>query len=172
MTKKNLRKAYRTVMDDHFASRMTITFDGELWKDGEDGKPGRIVQATPRTLVYEKVKWGVEDPKTGEIIEKGLRYGENPGQEAALYRLIEGSLSIGKIERVKAVPRGVIGRDVERLAVIVFAFHLGPGLYREPEPLKRPLDTLQRRRVTEPQRVAATVAERLTRNGTNARFLQ
>ena len=35
------------------------------------------------------------DSKSGELIEKGLRYGENPGQEAALYELVGGHLSLG-----------------------------------------------------------------------------
>ena len=73
----DLKKAYRTVMDDHFPKDLEISFG-----KGEDHQ----------TLRYEKVSWVV-----GEV-EKGLRYGENPGQEAALYRLAEGNLAIGEVQ--------------------------------------------------------------------------
>ncbi len=33
--------------------------------------------------------------RSGELIEKGLRYGENPEQEAALYELVNGNLTLG-----------------------------------------------------------------------------
>ncbi len=70
----DLKSAYRRMMDDHFPDRMEISFIGP---------EGR------RTLSYEKATWVID----GE--EKGLRYGENPGQEAALYRLAAGTLVLG-----------------------------------------------------------------------------
>jgi phosphoribosylaminoimidazolecarboxamide formyltransferase/IMP cyclohydrolase len=70
-----LKKMYRTVMDDHFPSEMKISFGDQ-------------------TLTYRKRAWKIPDP-TGQLIEKGLRYGENPGQEAALYELANGNLEIG-----------------------------------------------------------------------------
>ncbi|MDY0002247.1 MAG: IMP cyclohydrolase [Polyangia bacterium] len=74
---KDLKKDYRTIMDDHFAPRLEISFI-----DGEERT----------TLGYEKVSWVIEG------VEKGLRYGENPGQEAALYRLVSGNLKVGEVE--------------------------------------------------------------------------
>ena len=71
-----LKKMYKTVMDDHFPESLTITFGTQK-------------------LVYRKRAWKIPDDKTGELIEKGLRYGENPGQEAALYELINGNLVLG-----------------------------------------------------------------------------
>src|SRR5512138_3300286 len=71
-----LKQMYRTVMDDHFPERMVIQFGDQ-------------------ELVYRKRSWKFPDDKTGELIEKGLRYGENPGQEAALYELVGGNLSLG-----------------------------------------------------------------------------
>jgi len=47
------------------------------------------------TLLYEKVLWEIEGER------KGLRYGENPDQEAALYRLINGNLTLGEVETVQ-----------------------------------------------------------------------
>ncbi|MFH1076968.1 MAG: IMP cyclohydrolase [Pseudomonadota bacterium] len=73
---EDLKKSYRTVMDDHFPETITIKF-------GE------------QTLVYKKRTWKIEDEDSREVIEKGLRYGENPGQEAALYTLLNGNLTLG-----------------------------------------------------------------------------
>jgi len=74
-----LKQMYRTVMDDHFPERMVIQFGNQ-------------------ELVYRKRSWKIPDDKTGELIEKGLRYGENPGQEAALYELTNGNLTLGACE--------------------------------------------------------------------------
>jgi phosphoribosylaminoimidazolecarboxamide formyltransferase/IMP cyclohydrolase len=71
-----LKEMYRTVMDDHFPEAMTIAFGEQI-------------------LTYRKRAWKIPDDKTGELIEKGLRYGENPGQEAALYELVDGNLTLG-----------------------------------------------------------------------------
>ncbi|MDR2849836.1 MAG: IMP cyclohydrolase [Verrucomicrobiota bacterium] len=75
----DLKAAYKTIMDDHFTPAVEIAFiDGD----------------TRQTLRYEKVAWVID----GE--EKGLRYGENPGQEAALYRLVNGNLTLGEVTAV------------------------------------------------------------------------
>jgi phosphoribosylaminoimidazolecarboxamide formyltransferase/IMP cyclohydrolase len=73
---EDLKKMYRTVMEDHFPDSMRISFGDQ-------------------ELVYRKRSWKFPDSRTGELIEKGLRYGENPGQESALYELVGGSLSLG-----------------------------------------------------------------------------
>jgi len=72
-----LKEMYRTVMDDHFPETMTIAFGEQI-------------------LTYRKRAWKIPDEKSGELIEKGLRYGENPGQEAALYELVDGNLVLGE----------------------------------------------------------------------------
>ena len=74
-----MKQMYKTVMEDHFPERMIIQFGNQI-------------------LVYRKKSWKIPDDKTGELIEKGLRYGENPGQEAALYELIHGNLLLGGCE--------------------------------------------------------------------------
>jgi phosphoribosylaminoimidazolecarboxamide formyltransferase/IMP cyclohydrolase len=73
---EDYKKIYRTIMEDHFPDEMTIQF-------------GR------QRLIYRKRTWKLPDPESGQIIEKGLRYGENPGQEAALYELVNGNLVLG-----------------------------------------------------------------------------
>jgi phosphoribosylaminoimidazolecarboxamide formyltransferase/IMP cyclohydrolase len=75
----DLKQMYRTVMDDHFPERLVIQFGNQV-------------------LVYRKRSWKIPDDKTGEVVEKGLRYGENPGQEAALYELTNGNLTLGGCE--------------------------------------------------------------------------
>lgn len=72
----DIKKMYRTIMADHFPADMTIKFGDQ-------------------TLIYRKRTWKIHDEKTGELIEKGLRYGENPEQEAALYELINGNILLG-----------------------------------------------------------------------------
>ncbi|MDY0222407.1 MAG: IMP cyclohydrolase [Desulfobacterium sp.] len=89
---EDLKKMYKTVMDDHFTPGMEISF-----VDG--GKR--------QTLVYEKVSWTIDG------IQKGLRYGENPGQEAALYRLVNGNLVLGDVETIK--PGRYLVSDLELL---------------------------------------------------------
>jgi phosphoribosylaminoimidazolecarboxamide formyltransferase/IMP cyclohydrolase len=71
----DIKAMYRTVMADHFPPEMTITFGDQK-------------------LTYRKRTWKLPDSK-GEVIEMGLRYGENPGQEAALYELVSGNLTLG-----------------------------------------------------------------------------
>ncbi len=71
----DIKKMYTTILGDQFPKKMTITFGDQ-------------------TLVYRKRTWTIG----GE--EKGLRYGENPDQEAALYELINGNLVLGGCEYI------------------------------------------------------------------------
>lgn len=88
----DLKAAYRTIMDDHFTPEMEISFiDG--------GKR--------QTLRYEKVSWVINGER------KGLRYGENPGQEAALYKLVNGNLTLGEVTALG--PGGPLASDPELL---------------------------------------------------------
>ena len=73
---EDLKKMYRTIMDDHFPPQMEISF---------------VDQDKRQTLFYEKVTWIIDK------VQKGLRYGENPGQEAALYKLVNGNLTLGDV---------------------------------------------------------------------------
>lgn len=89
---KDLKKMYRTILGDHFPPRMEIIFD--------DGRKRQ-------TLFYEKAGWEIG----GEV--KGLRYGENPTQEAALYRLVNGNLVLGDVAMLK--PGRHLASDMELL---------------------------------------------------------
>jgi len=89
---EDLKKMYRTIMDDHFPAGMEISF---------------VDKDKRQTLFFEKVSWRIEN------INKGLRYGENPGQEAALYRLVNGNLILGETETIQ--PGQYLASDIELL---------------------------------------------------------
>ena len=88
----DLKQMYKTIMDDHFPPQMEISF--------VDG-------SRRQTLFYEKVDWVIDN------VRKGLRYGENPGQEAALYRLVNGNLILGDTETI--LPGKYLVSDIELL---------------------------------------------------------
>jgi phosphoribosylaminoimidazolecarboxamide formyltransferase / IMP cyclohydrolase len=68
----DIKKMYKTIMADNFPPEMTISFGDQK-------------------LLYRKRSWKL-DEGSGELIEKGLRYGENPDQQAAMYQLVSGNL--------------------------------------------------------------------------------
>jgi len=45
--------------------------------------------------VYRKRSWKFPDEKTGELIEKGLRYGKTPARKLRCYELVGGNLTLG-----------------------------------------------------------------------------
>lgn len=67
---------YSTLLGDSFPMEMTISFGDQK-------------------LVYQKKTWTIPNAD-GTLEERGVRYGENPDQEAALYQLVNGNLSLGK----------------------------------------------------------------------------
>lgn len=71
----DIKAQYRTVMADHFPPEITLTVGDAVLK-------------------YKKRTWIIGEE------EKGLRYGENPGQEAALYQLAEGALQVGQVQLI------------------------------------------------------------------------
>jgi phosphoribosylaminoimidazolecarboxamide formyltransferase / IMP cyclohydrolase len=89
---EDLKKMYRTIMDDHFPPQMEISF---------------VDNNQRQTLFYEKVTWTIDN------VQKGLRYGENPGQEAALYRLANGNLVLGETRTIQ--PGRYLASDIELL---------------------------------------------------------
>ncbi len=98
----NLKKAYKTVLADHFPPEMTISFGDQ-------------------TLRYRKRTWKIDE--RGEVVEKGLRYGENPGQEAALYELMEGNLALGECRFIEP-GLGLVGA-LEESNLLQFGKHPG-----------------------------------------------
>ncbi len=104
---------YKTVMGDHFPRYMNLSFTDE--------EPSVDASLTGQ-IVYEKVTWSIPDEKSGEDIERGLRYGENPGQEAALYRPINGHLVLGDVEIIRS---GNLVGSIDEEAMIQVGKHPG-----------------------------------------------
>jgi phosphoribosylaminoimidazolecarboxamide formyltransferase/IMP cyclohydrolase len=69
---------YKTIMSDNFPPEMTISFGDQK-------------------LVYRKRSWKIPEEGSGELIEKGLRYGENPDQQAAMYQMVSGNLMLAGV---------------------------------------------------------------------------
>lgn len=76
MSGQEIRRLYRTARVEDFPGQLTISLGG-------------------RTYDYSKVQWTI-DGKT-----RGLRYGSNPHQRAALYKPRESAGGIGSVEWVK-----------------------------------------------------------------------
>lgn len=68
------RSIYRTIRDESLPDQLEISF---------------VMRGERRTVTYRKVHWTVDGR------EQGLRYGENPDQDAALYRPVAGNLELG-----------------------------------------------------------------------------
>ncbi|MBG0791377.1 MAG: IMP cyclohydrolase [Desulfovibrionaceae bacterium] len=73
----DLKKMYHTLQQDPFPADMKLTLGDQ-------------------ELVFKKRTWEID----GET--KGLRYGENPDQPAALYELAEGQLEVGGVKFIGA----------------------------------------------------------------------
>ncbi|HOP29868.1 MAG TPA: IMP cyclohydrolase [Spirochaetota bacterium] len=99
---KDIKKAYQTVLDDNFPEEMTITFGDQK-------------------LVYRKRIWKINDE--GTVVERGLRYGENPEQEAAMYELVNGNLLLAGCQFIKPGNSLVSGIDEEMM--LQFGKHPG-----------------------------------------------
>jgi phosphoribosylaminoimidazolecarboxamide formyltransferase/IMP cyclohydrolase len=78
----DIKKMYKTIMADNFPPEMTILFGDQK-------------------LVYRKRAWKLADEGTGELVEKGLRYGDNPDQQAALYQLVNGNLVLAGVKFIE-----------------------------------------------------------------------
>ncbi|MDC7124384.1 MAG: IMP cyclohydrolase [Spirochaetales bacterium] len=86
-----LQDMYKRIVKDLFPENMELSF----YNNKDDRQ----------TLFYKKVQWKIG----GE--EKGLRYGENPNQEAALYKLTNGNLTLGEVSTIQ--PGKYLASDIE-----------------------------------------------------------
>ncbi|MBA3015287.1 MAG: IMP cyclohydrolase [Desulfobulbaceae bacterium] len=89
----DLKKMYSTILGDHFPMEMKISFGDQ-------------------TLVYRKKTWKIP-MEDGTIDERGVRYGENPDQEAALFELVNGNLALGECRFIEPGHGLVSGIAVE-----------------------------------------------------------
>lgn len=88
MAAENLKKMYTNILGDHFPMEMTVGFGDQ-------------------TLVYRKRTWNIT-MEDGTAEERGIRYGENPDQEAALYELVNGNLALGDCKFIEP-GNGLVG---------------------------------------------------------------
>ncbi|MBU0479779.1 MAG: IMP cyclohydrolase [Proteobacteria bacterium] len=89
----DIKKMYSTILGDHFPMEMKISFGDQ-------------------TLVYKKRTWAIPQDD-GSVDERGIRYGENPDQEAALYELVNGNLTLGDCKFIEPGHGLVSGIAVE-----------------------------------------------------------
>ncbi|WPD23306.1 MAG: IMP cyclohydrolase [Candidatus Electrothrix scaldis] len=89
----DIKKMYTTILGDSFPMDMTISFGDQ-------------------TLVYRKRTWAIPT-EGGGVDERGIRYGENPDQEAALYELVNGNLALGDCKFIEPGNSLVSGISVE-----------------------------------------------------------
>jgi phosphoribosylaminoimidazolecarboxamide formyltransferase/IMP cyclohydrolase len=80
MSARDFKAAYRTVLQEHFPDSLEVRFG--------EGSASQVLR-------FRKVTWDI----AGE--RQGLRYGDNPDQEAALYRLESGSLALGEVRAIQ-----------------------------------------------------------------------
>lgn len=88
MSHQEIRKIYRTAREEEFPGTLSITLGDRVFE-------------------YSKVQWSVE----GRL--RGLRYGTNPHQKAALYRPKGSRSGIGGVEWVKWGKDGPSATNVE-----------------------------------------------------------
>ena len=98
--KKKLSSMYKEVLSDSFPDELTVTIGGQK-------------------LRYKKRTWSVEGKRLG------LRYGDNPGQEAALYELSESNLSITGCEYVKGGEGNALVSSIAEADLMESGKHIG-----------------------------------------------
>jgi phosphoribosylaminoimidazolecarboxamide formyltransferase/IMP cyclohydrolase len=89
---EKLSDMYKTRTQEHFPGKMEISFYDDIGRS---------------SLLYEKAEWDIDGER------QGLRYGENPEQEAALYKLVNGNLTLGSVETL--LPGRYLCSEVELL---------------------------------------------------------
>src|SRR2546430_9837409 len=88
MSKQEIRKIYRTAQKEDFPESLKIVMDG-------------------RTIEYSKVRWTIDGQ------DRGLRYGTNPHQKAALYKPAGSREGIGNVEWIKWGKDGPSATNIE-----------------------------------------------------------
>ncbi len=89
----DLKKMYSNILGDSFPMDMTVSFGDQK-------------------LIYKKKTWKILQ-EDGTVDERGIRYGENPDQQAALYELVNGNLSLGDCKFIDPGNGLVSGINVE-----------------------------------------------------------
>jgi AICAR transformylase/IMP cyclohydrolase PurH len=88
MSKQEIRRIYRTALKEDFPQTLRLELGGEIFE-------------------YSKVHWTIG----GE--DRGLRYGTNPHQKAAMYRARDSQGGIGSLEWIKWGKDGPSATNIE-----------------------------------------------------------
>ncbi len=89
-----IKEMYKKVVQDKFPDTITIEMGGQK-------------------LTYRKKVWSIFDADEGAEVERGIRYGENPDQPAALYELVNGNIVLGDV-RFFDPSSGLVSRITEK----------------------------------------------------------
>ncbi|MGD0234242.1 MAG: IMP cyclohydrolase [Syntrophorhabdales bacterium] len=73
-----IKDMYKKVVQDKFPDTIKIDMGGQV-------------------LEYRKRVWSIYDADEKADVERGIRYGENPDQPAALYELVRGNIVLGDV---------------------------------------------------------------------------
>jgi phosphoribosylaminoimidazolecarboxamide formyltransferase / IMP cyclohydrolase len=88
LSRQEIRRIYRTAQKEDYPDSLKLVLNG-------------------KTIEYSKVHWKIEGQ------ERGLRYGTNPHQKAALYKPIQSSLGLGNVKWVKWGKDGPSATNIE-----------------------------------------------------------
>jgi phosphoribosylaminoimidazolecarboxamide formyltransferase / IMP cyclohydrolase len=89
-----IKEMYKKVVKDKFPDTIKIDFGGQV-------------------LEYRKKVWNIFDADEKADVERGIRYGENPDQPAALYELVNGNIVLGDV-RFFDFENGLVSRITEK----------------------------------------------------------
>jgi phosphoribosylaminoimidazolecarboxamide formyltransferase/IMP cyclohydrolase len=89
-----IKEMYKKVVQDRFPETIKIDMGGQ-------------------TLLYRKKVWSIFDADEKADVERGIRYGENPDQPAALYELVNGNIVLGDV-RFFDFDGGLVSRITEQ----------------------------------------------------------
>jgi phosphoribosylaminoimidazolecarboxamide formyltransferase / IMP cyclohydrolase len=89
-----IKEMYKKVVKDKFPDTIKIDLGGQV-------------------LEYRKKVWNIYDADEQTDVERGIRYGENPDQPAALYELINGNIVLGDV-RFFDFENGLVSKVTEK----------------------------------------------------------
>jgi phosphoribosylaminoimidazolecarboxamide formyltransferase/IMP cyclohydrolase len=89
-----MKEMYKKVVKDKFPESIKIDMGGQV-------------------LEYRKKTWSIYDADEKADVERGIRYGENPDQPAALYELVNGNIVLGDVRFFDA-RSGLVSRITEK----------------------------------------------------------
>ena len=90
----DIKDMYKKVVKDKFPDTIKIDMGGQV-------------------LEYRKRVWSIYDADEKADVERGIRYGENPDQPAALYELVRGNITLGDV-RFFDFDNGLVSKLTEK----------------------------------------------------------